>query len=131
MERVRERLDEALKALATLDKLVGLPKPTDIERDAAIQRFEYTFEMTWKAAQAYITDQGLLEASSPKNVIRASFKAGLFDEETVEKFMRLVNDRNSTVHTYKEEFAIQLYTRLAGHAALLRLWLVEIQMRIE
>lgn len=131
MERVKERVDEAMQALATLDKLVGLPKPTDVERDAAIQRFEYTFEMAWKAAQAYVTDQGLLEASSPKSVIRASFKSGLFDEETAEELMKMANDRNLTVHTYKEEFAIQLYTRFAGHAALLRLWLVEIQKHIE
>jgi len=130
MERVKERLDEAMQALVTLDKVVGLPKPSDVERDAAIQRFEYTFEMVWKTAQAYVSDQGLLEASSPKNVIRASFKAGLFDEETAEKNMGMANDRNLTVHTYKEEFAVQLYTRLANHAALLRLWLTEIQKRI-
>jgi hypothetical protein len=45
--------------------------------------------------------------------------------------MDRVNDRNLTVHTYKEEFAVQLYSRLAGHATLLRLWLEEIQERLE
>lgn len=131
MERIKERLDEAFQALSTFEKIAGLTKPTDVERDAAIQRFEYTFEMTWKAAQAYLADQGMMEISSPKNVIRASFKMEMFDEETAEKIIKMVNDRNLTVHTYKEEFAIQLYSRLAGHAALLRLWLDEIQKRVE
>jgi len=131
MDRVKERLDDGLKALATLEKLVGLPKPSDIERDAAIQRFEYTFEMVWKAAQAYLTDREFLEAASPRAAIRGSFKAGLFDDEIAEKCMKMANDRNLTVHTYREEFAIQLYLRLAEHAALLRLWLEEIQKRIE
>ena len=131
MERVRERLDEAMQALSTLDKLVGLPQPTDVERDAAIQRFEYSVEMAWKAAQAYVTDQGLLGPASPKSAIRASFKAGLLDEKNAEGLMRAIDDRNLTVHTYREEFAIQLYKRLANHAALLRLWLVEIQKRVE
>ena len=131
MERIKERLDEAFQALSTFEKIAGLTKPTDVERDAAIQRFEYTFEMTWKAAQAYLADQGMMEISSPKNVIRASFKMEMFDEETAEKIIKMVNDRNLTVHTYKEEFAIQLYYRLAGHAALLRAWLAEIQRRME
>jgi len=131
VERVKERLADAFRALSTFEKVVGLSEPTDIERDAAIQRFEYTFEMTWKAAQAYLTDQGLPDVVSPRSAIRASFKAGMFDEETAEKIMQLVDDRNLTVHTYKEEFAMKLYQHLAGHAALLRQWLTEIQKRAE
>lgn len=131
MDRVKERLDDGMKALATLEKVVGLIKPSDIERDAAIQRFEYTFVLTWKAAQAYLTDREFLEAASPRAAIRGSFQAGLFNDEIAEKFMQVANDRNLTVHTYKEEFAVQLYFRLATHAQLLRLWLEEIKKRIE
>ena len=101
MERVKERLDDALKAIATFEKIVGLKEPTDIERDAAIQRFEYSFEMAWKAAQAYLTNQGLTNIVSPRSAIRASFTVGMFNEETAEKIMRLVDDRNLTSHTYR------------------------------
>jgi nucleotidyltransferase substrate binding protein (TIGR01987 family) len=131
MERIKERLDDALRALATFEKIAKLEEPSEIERDAAIQRFGYTFETTWKAAQAYLADQGMTEIGSPKSVIRVSFKMGMFNEETTQKLMSMVDDRNLTVHTYREEFAIQLYKRLAGHAALLRLWLMEIQKRME
>ncbi len=131
MERIKERLADALRALATFEKVAGLKKPSEIERDAAIQRFEYTFETTWKTAQAYLADQGLTEIGSPKSVIRASFKMEMFDKETAQKLMSLVDDRNLTAHTYREEFAAKLYGRLAGHAALLRLWLTEIQKRLE
>lgn len=34
------RLTDARQALSTLFELCDLPKPTDVERDAAIQRFE-------------------------------------------------------------------------------------------
>ena len=129
MDRVEELLGFALKALITFEKIASLSNPTDIERDAAIQRFEYTFETSWKAAQAYLADRELLESASPKGVIRGCFKAGIFDEETAEKFMAIANDRNLTVHTYKEEFAIQLYSRLSSHAILLRRWLTDIQRR--
>ncbi|OGO73572.1 MAG: hypothetical protein A3K41_15215 [Chloroflexi bacterium RIFOXYD12_FULL_57_15] len=131
MERIRERLEDALRALATFEKVAKLEEPSEIERDAAIQRFEYTFETTWKAAQAYLADQGMTEIGSPKSVIRASFKMEMFNKETAQKLMNMVDDRNLTVHTYKEEFAVKLYNRLAGHAALLRLWLMEIKKRVE
>ena len=131
MERIRERLEDALRALATFEKVAKLEEPSEIERDAAIQRFEYTFETTWKAAQAYLADQGMTEIGSPKSVIRASFKMEMFNNETAQKLMNMVDDRNLTVHTYKEEFAVKLYNRLAGHAALLRLWLMEIKKRVE
>jgi nucleotidyltransferase substrate binding protein (TIGR01987 family) len=131
MERVKERLQDALRALATFEKVANLKEPTDIERDAAIQRFEYSFEMAWKAAKAYLLDQGLTNVVSPRSAIRASFTVGMFDEETAEKIMRMVDDRNLTVHTYREEFAVNLYKILGGHAALLRLWLTEIQRRLE
>ncbi|HXF86332.1 MAG TPA: HI0074 family nucleotidyltransferase substrate-binding subunit [Anaerolineales bacterium] len=130
MERMKERLENALRALATFEKIANLEKPSEIERDAAIQRFEYTFETTWKAAQTYLADQGVREIGSPKSVIRASLKMEMFDEETAQKLMSMVDDRNLTVHTYREEFAVKLYSRLAGHAALLRLWLMEIQKRV-
>ena len=131
MERVKELLTQAFQALSTFEKIAGLSKPSDIERDAAIQRFEYTFETAWKAAQVYLADHEFLESASPKGVIRASFKAGLFDERTAGQFMKIANDRNLTVHTYNEELARQLYARLADHAALLRAWLAEIQKRLE
>ena len=51
MGRLNERLESARQALASLDELVVLTQPTKVERDAAIQRFEYTCEATWKAIQ--------------------------------------------------------------------------------
>lgn len=52
-------------------------------------------------------------------------------ERIAEPPMQMVSDRNLTVHTYREEPAIQLYGRLARYAGLLHLWLTEIQKRIE
>ena len=87
--------------LATLDELVGISNPTPIERDAAIQRFEYSFEATWKTAQRYLHDIEGVEVASPKAVIRASFAAGLFDEQATRLALEMVDDRNLTSHTYK------------------------------
>ena len=53
MERVKERLQIARKALSTLQELTDKQELNTVERDAAIQRFEYTFEAVWKAAQIF------------------------------------------------------------------------------
>ena len=44
MERLRERLETAQRALCTLAELSLQHDVSDIVRNAAIQRFEYTFE---------------------------------------------------------------------------------------
>lgn len=54
MERLNERLGVASRALKSFNELANLANPNAIERDAAIQRFEYTFEAVWKAVKLYL-----------------------------------------------------------------------------
>lgn len=44
MERLIQRAGLARKALDTLDEVLRETSPSKIVRDAAIQRFEYSFE---------------------------------------------------------------------------------------
>ena len=44
----------------------------DIVRDAAIQRFEFTFELVWKTLQLYLEHEGL-ESSGPRAVLKRAF----------------------------------------------------------
>jgi hypothetical protein len=71
------RLQNARKALSTFEEVANLPSPSDVERDAAIKRFEYTFEMVWKTAQAYLFEREFIEVGSPRKAIRASVQVGL------------------------------------------------------
>ncbi len=68
MERLKQRVVNARKALKTLTELLGLRSLTVVERDAAIQRFEYTFEAVWKAGKAFLREIEGLEIGSPKGV---------------------------------------------------------------
>ena len=80
MGRLSERLVVARRALATLVELPLDGVPTKVERDAAIQRFEYTFEAVWKAAQLFLREIEGLEIGSPKGAVRASLQVGLLNE---------------------------------------------------
>jgi nucleotidyltransferase substrate binding protein (TIGR01987 family) len=130
VDELKRRLALARKALATLQEALGEPK-TAIVRDAAIQRFEYSFEAVWKSAQRFLREREGVEAASPKSVIRASFAAGVLDESSSRRALSMVDDRNLTVHTYNEPLAEAIYSRLAGHAALLEGWLTALERRAQ
>ena len=112
----------AWKALATLAEVLQEPK-TPIVRDAAIQRFEYTFEALWKAAQLHLKVLESLETGSPKSAIRASMRVGLLTEEQTRMALQMADDRNLTVHTYNEELAEAIYSNIPGYTSLMGSWL--------
>jgi nucleotidyltransferase substrate binding protein (TIGR01987 family) len=123
MDRLKERLASARLALGSLEELVALPQPTKVERDAAIQRFEYTCEATWKAIQLGLREEEGIEVASPKGIARAAHQVGLLDDAATRLALAMVDDRNKTVHTYNEAVAQAIHSRLAGHARLLRVWI--------
>ncbi|MBK9325961.1 MAG: nucleotidyltransferase substrate binding protein [Hydrogenophilales bacterium] len=127
MERLIRRLSLARQALDTLLELSGLPKPSQVERDAAIQRFEYTVESCWKAAQAVLDTQFGIAVASPKPVIRACAQNGLLTEDDAHAAMAMIDDRNLTSHAYNQDLAVAIHSRLADHAGLLGRWLTAME----
>lgn len=131
MERLKERLAVARRALSTLQELLLLAQPSRVERDAAIQRFEYTCEAIWKAAQRYLLEVEGLSVGSPKGSIRASRGVGLFDDEQATVGLEMIDDRNLTVHTYNEAVAEDIYSNLPRYADLLAAWLTAMEERVK
>jgi nucleotidyltransferase substrate binding protein (TIGR01987 family) len=84
-------------------------------RDIAIKRFEFTFEAVWKLVQAYLDEYRKVKCFSPKHCLREAYQAGVIDENELELFIRIVDDRNLTVHLYKEEQAQEIYEKLPAY----------------
>ena len=122
MADVKSRLAVARQALKTFDEL-DLAAQDPIIRDAAIQRFEYSFEATWKAAQAVLRAQFGVAAASPKSVIRASLANGLMDEAQARRALAMVDHHNLTAHTYNVTLAEEIYAALPRYRTLLHRWL--------
>ena len=99
MDRLRQRLKLAGRALATLQELAGLERPSAIERDAALQRFKNTFEAVWKTSQRYLLSREGVDLGSPKACIRAARDVELFSDAETEQALAMADDRNLTVHT--------------------------------
>ena len=81
MERLTQRIALAMNALASFDELAHKSERSDIERDAAIQRFEYSFEAAWKCVQLYLLEVEGVDAGSPKRAARESLQVGLLDAQ--------------------------------------------------
>ena len=126
-DRAAQRVKSARRAFGGLQELAKLPTPSIIERDAAIQRFEYTTEACWKATQAILLDRFGVAALSPKPAIRAAAQNGLISAQDASSAMALIDDRNLTSHTYHEGLAVALFARLPAHTAVLDRWLTGLE----
>ncbi len=131
MERLRQKVDIAKTALNTLKELLDFQSPTNVERDAAIQRFEYTFEAVWKAGKSFLREIEGIEIGSPKGVVRGFLQVGLFTEDQTILALSMVDDRNLTSHTYNEGLAEQIYDQLGNYAELMARWLSNMEKAME
>ena len=106
LDRALSRLDEALKQ-----------NENDFVRDAAIQRFEFCFELAWKSTQAVARLEGQ-DCASP----RAAFSTARRNEWVSEEpaLLDMIDDRNKTSHTYREAMAKEVFENLPRHLPHLR-----------
>ncbi|MDR9794077.1 HI0074 family nucleotidyltransferase substrate-binding subunit [Aeribacillus sp. FSL K6-2848] len=129
MERLKERIQLALKALRAFQEVLLLENPTEVERDAAIQRFVFSFEACWKAVKQFLYDKEGIDVGSPKGVIRSSREIGILSDEETIIALKMVDDRNLTVHTYNEELAVEIFGNLHKYYQLLYNWIIRIEKR--
>ena len=102
------RREALTSAITRLRDVLAQPE-NDVSRDAAIQRFEFCFELAWKTIQERARDEGL-DCQSPKGCLTLAFKAGWISDER--EWLAMLADRNQTSHTYDEDLAKAVYGRL-------------------
>ena len=93
---MRRRLEEFEKAFYRLMKAVNKAQ-SELEIDGVIQRFEFTFELAWKALQEHLREEGII-CNSPRRCLKEAYKVGLIEDEKV--WLKILEDRNLSVHTY-------------------------------
>lgn len=78
----------------------------DIVRDAVIQRFEFTFELTWKTIATILRENGI-EFTGIKTVFRDAARIGIIED--IDPWFGYLEARNLTTHTYDLEIAEKVY----------------------
>jgi len=113
MSSVREKVEDFEKALTKFGELAHKVDLTEIERDAAIQRFEFTYEIAWKSLKAVLEANGVTDTTFPRDVIKSGFIGDLIENE--KSWLEMMQNRNLTVHTYREELAVTLAEKLSAY----------------
>lgn len=109
------RLEDFDSALARLRDALAQPK-TEWTRDAAIQRFEFTFELAWKSVTIAARREGI-EVASPRRAWQAAFRLGWIDDDQV--WLDMLQDRNLASHSYREATAEKIHARLGAYVVVL------------
>lgn len=106
LNRVLYNVSQFTNAIATLEKAIYEPNFNEYVRDATIQRFEYTYETAWKAIKALLSYQGV-ELRHPRELFSEAFSSGWMKDPDI--WDAMIEDRNLTIHTYKERTAQSIY----------------------
>ncbi len=119
MERIEIIMKDTEKALKTLEKALKQDY-NDFIRDAAIQRFEYSFELLWKSIKLWLKDREGILCNSPKGCFRELLKIEIINGGETETLLEMTDTRNLTVHTYQENIAIEMYNKLPQYLKLMK-----------
>ena len=96
-----QRFDNYKRALAQLTKFMVRPSLNELEEQGLVQSFEYTHELAWKVQKDFLESQGVTDLFGSRNVAREAFRTGLI--KNGELWMKMIESRNLTSHTYHEE----------------------------
>ncbi len=98
------------KAYLKLKEFVETDNGSEKDRGAIINAYQYTFELLWKTLQKYMQQLEMLDELGPGNVIRTAFQYNIIDNGSI--YMSMLKNRNLITHTYKEDVAEEIYTRI-------------------
>lgn len=107
-------LDELNKAVLSLEEAIGLytgASANDVIakkafRDACIQRFEYSIELSWKTAMKVLGSA----TAAAKPAIREMARNGLILNPEI--WMTFIEARNESSHSYDEEVAARVFRKI-------------------
>lgn len=105
-----------------LDKITPTTPDRAVFRDSAIQRFEISFDVAWKALREKLRAEFGTDATSPKKCFQEAFKQGILDNDVL--WLDMTDMRNETTHAYNELFAEEVLGKLPSvtEALLKLLW---------
>ncbi|MCM3586955.1 nucleotidyltransferase substrate binding protein [Mesobacillus maritimus] len=111
-DRLYEKLNDYKRATSRLSEATKIQLDSDIVYDGVIQRFEFTFELSWKLMEMFLEYTGITEIKSPRATIREAFAYGLIEDG--DQWIDMMVDRNKTSHLYDESEAKLIYEKIKG-----------------
>lgn len=104
--RWKQRFSNYQKALRQLDEFLEQPHLNKFEEQGLIKSFEYTYELGWNTLKDFFAFQGAQDITGSRDAFRKAFSTGLIEEG--KEWMRMIESRNQTTHTYNEAAAQEI-----------------------
>ena len=112
VKRYQERCVSFRDAFAALKEALAQPKNSFI-RDSVIQRFEFTYELGWKAMKLWLEGKEI-DVRNARDTLKEALEQGLIRDGN--GWSELHRARNLTSHTYDVALAEQVYEIIANRA---------------
>lgn len=109
MQRMKLDLTPFKNAVQSLDLALAQHKDEFI-RDSVIQRFEFTYELSWKFLARHLASElgsESIDTFSRRDLYRVGVEKGLLMDAA--RWFEYHTARNMTSHTYNVELANQVY----------------------
>lgn len=111
--RWQQRFDNYCKAFLELKEAVDLARQrplSKLEKQGAIQGFEYTHELAWNVLKDYLEYQGIIGLIGSRDTARTAFQRGLIADGEI--WMEMIKSRNLTSHAYDRATADNIFSAI-------------------
>ncbi len=109
-----QRFQNFKKALNQLEKFVAKKDElNEMEQQGLIKAFEYTFELAWTVIKDFYEYQGITNLQGSRDAFRTGVERGLISDG--EEWMKMIESRMKTVHTYNEETADEIASAIISN----------------
>ncbi len=109
-----QRFQNFKKTLNQLEKFVAKKDElNEMEQQGLIKAFEYTFELAWTVIKDFYEYQGITNLQGSRDAFRTGVECGLISEG--EQWMKMIESRIKTVHTYNEETADEIASAIVSN----------------
>lgn len=114
MQEIRwiQRFENFQKALNNFHETTNCIKQNGINKIytmALIQAFEIVFELSWKTIKDYLEYNGI-KTDTPRETIKEAFSKNIIEDG--QTWIEMMEARNKTSHTYREDFAQTLVSEI-------------------
>jgi nucleotidyltransferase substrate binding protein (TIGR01987 family) len=80
----------------------------DVYLDLIVKRFEFTYEMSWKALKRYLEFLGF-EPKSPRGTFQEAYAQQIITDQNI--WLEMIEQRNLTAHIYDESEIMQILNK--------------------
>ena len=108
--RFKQRFKNFEKAFNQLKEAIdNFDNLSVLEKEGLVQRFEYTFELSWKVLKDYLESKGI-EVKFPRDVLKEAFQAEIISNGEI--WFEMLEYRNILTHTYNEENFVKAVNKI-------------------